>query len=341
MGPVAIVTGSNTGIGYQTALSLARKGYTVVMACRSRERGEAAAQQVASALRGEGSSLVTGAGEAVFMQLDTSRLASVRSFAAAFLASPHGDRLHALVLSAGMNSVGMRPEDRQTTDGCSVVFESNFLGHFYLTRLLLPLMKATAKSAPGGASDVPPVRIVCLASVTHRLVSRRPDWARAIAKDAGASYALSKIAMVHFAYELQRRFRDEGVGDRIQAISVNPGGVMSDIWRTFPPAVLCVARPFCSLFFLNTQQGSATSVAAASAREPGGRRMLPGDLLYLTPYRIPSWGGERVALLFDSLGPFAGARAAPSTALSHDLGSSAALWEACDAAVERILGQQA
>jgi NAD(P)-dependent dehydrogenase (short-subunit alcohol dehydrogenase family) len=239
----------------------------------------------------------------------------------------------------------MRPEDRQTQDGCSIVFESNFLGHFYLARLLLPVMKATAGGGGGGgdasSSSFPPVRIVCLASVTHRLVGRRPDWGRAIAKDAGASYALSKLAMIHFAYELQRRLRAEGLGDRIQAIAVNPGAVMSDIWRTFPPWLLCVARPFCSLFFLNTQQGSATSVAAASAREPGGRRMAPGDLLYLTPYRIPTWGGERVQLLFDSLGPFAGARVAPSTALSHDLASAAALWEACDAAVDRIAGQQA
>ena len=78
--------------------------------------------------------------------------------------------------------------------------------------------------------------------------------------------------------------------DRIAAVAVNPGGVASDIWRTFSPAVMLCFRPLQRLLFLNTEQGAATSVAAATAVEPGGRRLPPGDALYLPPeQRVRIW----------------------------------------------------
>jgi len=336
--PVAIVTGSNTGIGFHTALSLCRKGYTVIVACRNQERGTTAAIEINNILKNETSRLESG--EAIFMQIDTSSLASVRTFASVF--KSNYTELHALVLSAGMNSVGMKKEDLTTKDGYSVTFESNYLGHFYLTQLLLPILKQTAASTI--PRQGPPIRIVTLSSVTHRLVSSVPDWTKAILRESKKSYQVSKFAMAQFAFELQRRFHSEGIGDRIQAITVNPGGVYSDIWRTFPSYVLFFLKPIMSLFFLNTKQGSATSVAAASDYEfTGGKSILAGEFLYLTPYRIPRWTGEGtlLALLFDSLGPFGGALPALPTPLTKDSKSAKDLWEASETAINKVLGQQA
>lgn len=335
--PVAIVTGSSTGIGYQTALALARKGYVVVVATRNRERGEAAASSINAALRGEGTPLLER-GEAVFLPLDTARLGSVREFAEEY--QRRYDRLDALVNNAGMNSTGFTPEQRVSADGLAITFQSNFLGHFFLTNLLLPLLKATALVP--GSSGGPPVRVVNLSSVTHRLVKKRPDWGRAIAKDAGSGYALSKLAATLHAFELQRRFASEGIADKLQAIAVNPGGVASDIWRTMPSSCMCWFRTFQSLFFLNTAQGAATSVAAATQRDFAGKPLGAGELLYLTPYRIPaSWGGEWGRLLADSLGPFAGARPGLSTPMSRDPVLAAQLWAASDAAVAKVVATQA
>jgi NAD(P)-dependent dehydrogenase (short-subunit alcohol dehydrogenase family) len=348
--PIAIVTGSNTGIGYQTALSLCKRGYKVIVACRNKDRGEAAVAAITAALRGERSHLEVG--EAIFMQIDTSSLHSVRAFSQAFLSNY--DHLNALVLSAGM---GPSPV-KGTADGFSMVFSSNFLGHFYLTQLLLPCLKATADAsragggaggggagagAGGAGGNAPPVRIVCLSSVTHRLVSKAPDWARAITTDSAGSYKLSKLAMIHFAYELQRRLNSQGYGDVIQAIPVNPGGVYSDIWRFLPEKIMCIFRPFMKLFFLNTAQGAATSVAAAADPEPGGRRMKSGELVYLSPYRVftPSFFGPTIALLTDSLGPFAGARLCLPQRLSYDAVSSASLWNCSDAAVAKVMSNHA
>jgi retinol dehydrogenase-12 len=337
-GPVAIVTGANTGIGYQTSLALVRRGYIVVLACRSEERGAAAAAAINAAARSEKSALESG--EAVFMLLDTARVASVKAFAAAFLRSRHGDRLHALVLNAGMSTVGA-PADagaRTSPDGFSLTFASNFLGHFLLTQLLLPVMKttATAGGRRGGGGGGPPVRIVCLSSVTHRLVSRRPDWGRAVAREASssASYPLSKLAMAQFAFELQRRFAAEGLGDALSAVAVNPGAVASDIWRNFPAWYLAVARPLMACLFLPTTRGAATSIAAAADPALGGRPVGAGELLYLSPYRVPAWaGGGAVATAFDAMGPFAGARRARAAAWAYDAASAAALWDAAAAAV--------
>lgn len=335
--PVAIVTGSNTGIGYQTALSLCRKGYTVIVACRNVDRGSSATMEINQLVRKETSRLESG--EAVFMQIDTSSLASVRAFATAFLSSY--SELHALVLSAGMNSVGMKKEDLTTKDGYSVTFESNFLGHFFLTQLLLPLMKRTASATI--PRQGPPCRIVCLSSVTHRLVHKAPNWTKAMLTETGKSYQFSKLAMAQFAFELQRKFHSEGIGERIQAITVNPGGVYSDIWRTFPWYIMWFLKPIMSLFFLNTKQGSATSVAAASDYEfTGGKSIGSGEFVYLTPYKVPTWAGEGtfLALIFDSLGRFHNARPALPTPLTKDPNSAKDLWNAAETVVNKIMGQQ-
>ena len=120
---MAIVTGANSGIGYETARALVAKGGRVIMACRSMEKGQAALEQI----RAEHPD-----GAVELMELDLADLSSVRRFAEEFLNSH--DQLHLLINNAG---VMMMPELNRTADGFEMQFGTNHLGHFALTGLLL------------------------------------------------------------------------------------------------------------------------------------------------------------------------------------------------------------
>jgi retinol dehydrogenase-12 len=342
--PVAIVTGASTGIGYCTARSLARRGYRVVIATRNPQAGSTAADRINRDLASRPVSFFAGdvaGGEALYMPLDTSSLSSVHAFADAFLAKGLPGGLSVLCLNAGIAS-RTRGEARLTPEGFERVFATNFLGHFLLTTKLLDTLKLTAAAAAVGA---PPVRIVTLGSVTHRLVGGgAPAWHDVIAGRAprGASYyALSKLAAIAFAAELQRRL----VGTGVAAVSVNPGAVASDIWRHIPGHMACWFRPLMAAFFLTPEQGCATSVAAATAQALAG---APGGLaapepVYLSPYSSPAWAqaaGGWVALFFgDLIGrPAAAVEAQAPTRLSLESKVGGSLWDACESAVLKFQG---
>jgi NAD(P)-dependent dehydrogenase (short-subunit alcohol dehydrogenase family) len=142
-GRVAVVTGANTGIGLETARALASRGAHVVLACRSRERGE-------EALRSIGAD--RPAGEVELLLLDLASLASVRAFAQAF--SARHQRLDLLVNNAGI----MVPPFGRTEDGFELQIGINFLGHFALTGLLLDRLRNGS-----GA------RVVTVSSIAHRM----------------------------------------------------------------------------------------------------------------------------------------------------------------------------
>lgn len=340
--PTAIVTGASTGIGFCTARALARRGYLVVVATRDSISGEAAARRINADASSYASSLAEGevaGGEAIFMKLDVSSLASVTAFASTAIAQ-WGSSLHCLVLNAGIASRASG-ESRMTSDGFERIFATNFLGHFHLAQSLLDILKFNAiASPPGGAGT--PVRIVTLGSVTHRLVRAAPSWPAVIEGRGprGSQYALSKLAAVAFAFELQRRL----VGTGVSAIAVNPGGVASDIWRHVKGYTRCVLRPLMACAFLTTEQGSRTSVMAGALKivdsagnEVDASAPMP---LYLSPYAAPKWAqtGGYVALLFDLLGPFGGPRVLAPSSLSLDPAVGAALFDACEGAVGRAKG---
>ena len=201
-GSVAIVTGSNTGIGFETARSLAVDyGYTVILACRSRDKAQKAADLISQ----------EAAGKAVFLQpLDLSSLQSVRSFVEAV--GENYDRVNILVNNAGRNS----NEEEPTVDGLDALFQANFVGHYVLTRELLDKKLLTG-------------RIVNLSSVMHHFVSPShgleevaywKEVARFGNSQGDLKYSLSKLAAILFSMELNRRY-----GDRVEAIAVNPGAV--------------------------------------------------------------------------------------------------------------------
>ena len=195
-GTLAVITGANSGIGFETTKALAGNGAQVVMAIRSLERGQAAAERIRSQ---------HPQARLEIMLLDLADLDSVHRFADEFL--ERYTSLPVLINNAGLMGVS----HRLTQDGFEMLFGVNHLGHFALTGLLLPLILA----APAG-------RVVTLSSMMH-LVARRGfdglDGARR--QDFDGTYSQSKLANLLFAYELQRRL--EQTGSKAISLACHPG----------------------------------------------------------------------------------------------------------------------
>jgi NAD(P)-dependent dehydrogenase (short-subunit alcohol dehydrogenase family) len=202
-GRVAIVTGANSGIGFETAKQLAKKGATVVMACRNQAKGETAAD----AIRSE-----EPAGSVQVMALDLSSLASVRAFAAEF--SSQFDRLDLLINNAGVMAL---PKRFETVDGFEMQFGTNHLGHFALTGLLFDLLVKTPES-----------RVVNVSSGAHR--AGRMAWDDLQSQRSYSpfvAYSQSKLANLLFTNELQRRLDRAGV--KTLATAAHPGWTATNL----------------------------------------------------------------------------------------------------------------
>jgi NAD(P)-dependent dehydrogenase (short-subunit alcohol dehydrogenase family) len=202
-GAVAVVTGANGGLGLEVARELARKGGHVVMAARDQAKAEAAVASIRDQVPGASLEL---------QPLDLASQASVREAAKRILGG-HG-RIDILVNNAGLMAI---PE-RRTEDGFEMQLAVNHLGHFTLTGLLLPALLAS-----DGA------RVVSVTS-TGRHTGRPLDPANphlAGSYDPWGAYGQSKLANVHFALELDRRFRAAGTPAR--SIIVHPGFTNTDL----------------------------------------------------------------------------------------------------------------
>ncbi len=184
-GKVIVVTGANSGLGYEGSLALARQGAHVALACRNMEKGETAVNQIRQQVPDASLKL---------MALDLADLASIRQFAQDFRASH--DRLDVLINNAGIMAIPYR----QTADGFEMQFGVNHLGHFALTGQLIDLITQTDNS-----------RVVTVSSNLHKqgkidfenLNSER-DYSK------WGAYNNSKLANLLFAYELQRRLAASG-----------------------------------------------------------------------------------------------------------------------------------
>lgn len=219
-GKIALVTGANSGLGKATALKLARLGATVVMVCRSQERGEAARQEI---IKDSGSQTVE------LLIADLSSQASIRQLAQDFKA--RYQRLDVLVNNAG--GVFMSPT--RTVDGINYALAFNHLASFLLTHLLLDVLKASA-----------PARIV---NVTTRLFPNAAinfEDLQFENRTYGGfqSYAETKLANILFTYELSRKL--EGTGVTVNC--VHPGVFKSNFGSQGMPLFMriisVVARPF-------------------------------------------------------------------------------------------------
>jgi retinol dehydrogenase-12 len=202
-GKLVLITGANTGLGKRAALELSRDfGFTVVAACRSLARGEAAAKDVAAA-----------GGAMDVLELDLGSFASVAAFADAFKAK-YG-RCDVLLNNAGI----MAPPSRQlTVDGHEVQLQVNHLGHFLLTDLLLDTLLAA-----------PAARIINVASTAHlfgsiNFANLQSEGFFGYPALGWSAYGQSKLANVLFSYELNRRLRRAGA-DHVDVNAVHPGVV--------------------------------------------------------------------------------------------------------------------
>lgn len=202
-GKVCVVTGASAGLGRESARALAKTGAHVILAARN----QSALAETEAWIRDEVPAAMTST-----VPLDLTSLADVKSAAAAIGAIT--TTIHVLMNNAG---VMFTPFGR-TTDGFEVQFGTNHLGHFELTRLLVPQL-----TAAGGA------RIVNLSSDGHRLSDvdlDDPNWQHR-EYDKFAAYGASKTANILHAIELDRRLRDDGV----RAYSVHPGVVATSLAR--------------------------------------------------------------------------------------------------------------
>lgn len=291
---VALVTGANTGVGFETALQLAGGGRfdAVVIACRSAEK----AADAADLIRVRGVRC-----EVACLPLDLSSLASAKECARAFVERYPGG-LDALVLNAGVNRAGTE-SGLTDADVLEFVFQVNFLGHALLARELVPSLRKR-----GGV-------VVSVSSVMHR-AGELDFAAAAVTPHFRTSYRTSKLAQVLWTGEFNRRHRADG----LLAVAVSPGAVNSEIWRHEGACARRVMPLLRSLVFLTPAQGARTSVMAA-AREytpPAG-----DDTPYLAPYWVP----DALPLPFAALGPWF--RPGPCRPAARALGAAdgAALWE--------------
>ncbi|MBN1465423.1 SDR family NAD(P)-dependent oxidoreductase [candidate division KSB1 bacterium] len=200
-GRLAVVTGGNSGIGYETALALAAKNATVILACRDEKRGEIAAEKINTA---------NGVSNAIFMRLDLASLRSVREFSDNFRRTYA--HLDLLINNAGV----MMPPYGETEDGFELQFGVNHLGHFALTGLLLDSVLRTAGS-----------RIVTVSSSAHQWGAVNFDDLNCGNYSRVKAYGQSKIANLYFTYELQRRLERAGVS--AIAVAAHPGWTATNL----------------------------------------------------------------------------------------------------------------
>ena len=212
-GRTAIITGANTGLGYETAAALAASGARVVLAVRSLEKGENALRRIREAYP---------AARVELQLLDLCSLASVGAAAEA-LKSNLGT-IDLLINNAG---VVLAPKST-TADNFEMHFGTNHLSHFALTGLLLDRVLAT----PGS-------RVVTVSSLGHRLCGGirfdDPQWELEYSRFG--AYGQSKLANLLFTYELQRRVQGSGT----IAVAAHPGGSNTEFSRELP-------TPFRQLF---------------------------------------------------------------------------------------------
>ena len=243
----AVVTGANSGLGLVTARELARKGASVVLACRNQEKGAAALAEVRAAAPGA---------EVALAPLDLGSLESVRAFAAG-----HDGPLDLLVNNAGV----MAPPRGETADGFELQLGTNHLGHFALTGLLLGALQAG--NAP---------RVVTLSSTAHRMGRIDFDDLQSERRyRRWRAYGQSKLANLLFMLELDRRAR--AAGSPLVSVGAHPGYAATNLQFAAPPlADRIVMRVANVLVAQSADQGALPTLYAATVPDlPGASYVGP------------------------------------------------------------------
>jgi NAD(P)-dependent dehydrogenase (short-subunit alcohol dehydrogenase family) len=232
---VVLITGASSGIGKETALGLARLGAKLILVCRDRDRGTAAAAEIGRK--------APGAAGISLLVADLSSQAAVRALAAQVLATT--PQLHVLINNAG----AIQSERTLSPDGIEMQFAVNHLAPFLLTNLLLPRLLASA-----------PARIITVASQVERKGAIDFDDLQGARRYAPlTAYAQSKLANVLFTYELARRLAGTGV----TANCLHPGVIGTRLLSDYMGRSR-VTGWVSNLAFPNAEKGAKPSIRLAS-----------------------------------------------------------------------------
>lgn len=243
-----VITGGNTGIGFETAKALLRKGDKVVLACRDDAKAAAAVARLQGMVPGAEVSSAT---------LDLADLSSVRDFSKAYLDS--GASLDVLLNNAGV----MACPEMRTADGFEMQLGVNHLGHFLLTLELLPLLTDPAS----------PARLVNVASEAHKFGKINfADLNSDKSYSAWTAYGQSKLANVLFTYEMNRLLPNTA---NLTVNSLHPGVVATELGRyllnpNVPQFLTDTLAALASPLLKTPQQGAETSIYLASSADVRG-----------------------------------------------------------------------
>jgi len=233
-GKVAVVTGANTGLGYETALALYQMGATVIVACRSEEKGMGAIERITASGNG---------GEIAYGYLDLSSLNLVKDFAGKFKAN--NTRLDLLINNAGV----MIPPATKTVDGYELQMGVNFIGHFALTGHLFDLLEATNGS-----------RVVTLSSIAHRNAVINFDNFRLEADyEPWREYGQSKLADMILMLEFHKRLQAKGC--QLASLAAHPGFSKTDLQKNMDEEMLS------SIELMTAREGAQPTLMACLSED--------------------------------------------------------------------------
>jgi NAD(P)-dependent dehydrogenase (short-subunit alcohol dehydrogenase family) len=256
-GRIVIVTGSSSGIGYETARVLANKQASVIIAVRNLEKGNKALAKIIQQNKDA---------DVRVMELDLANLASVKNFAENF--QKNYSRLDLLINNAGV----MIPPYSKTTDGFELQFGTNHLGHFALTGQLLKLLISTQGS-----------RIVNVSSGAHNFGTLDFDdlnWEKRNYAQWTA-YGDSKLANLYFTYELDRKLKEQGINTVVTAS--HPGWTATELQRTAGD----VMKYLNGIFAQDITMGALPTLRAAIEEGlKGGEYFGPNGFMEISGYPV-------------------------------------------------------
>jgi NAD(P)-dependent dehydrogenase (short-subunit alcohol dehydrogenase family) len=265
VGKTALVTGANSGIGYQAAVELARHGAHVVLGVRDANKGHAALETLLreAAINHTGQGLTRPSAEIAL--LDLASLASIRKFGIGFAA--RRQPLDILINNAGVMAL---PTRELTEDGFERQFGTNHLGHFALTGYMVPLLLAAATP-----------RVITVSSLAHRNGTIEFDNLQSERKyTPWKAYQNSKLANLLFAFELHRRAR--AVGSNLSSIACHPGISRTNLVASGPGSDFKTNLLFGPLRFLtspDSEGAEPTLYAAANPDAHSGEYIGPDGFL--------------------------------------------------------------
>ncbi|XP_026758550.1 retinol dehydrogenase 12-like [Galleria mellonella] len=242
VGKVVIVTGANTGIGYEVAKDMAHRGARVILACKLEEYGKEAKDKIVAA---------TGNLNVDYKSVDLSSLNSVRAFCDDILKTE--TQLDILINNAGTSTKAYKI----TKDGLLLDMQVNYFGHFLLTYLLLPLLK---KSSPS--------RIINTSSILHKAAKLNFDNLNMVNEEYNAQkvYNNSKLCNLLMSMELARRLSGTGV----TANSLHPGAVYTKLMTNHPVMKFDILRYIVRPFMKSSWEGAQTTIYLAVSPEVEG-----------------------------------------------------------------------